>query len=262
VPTVTSPGILIRRVNYGDTDVILTYLTPDHGKITVIAKSAKKSVKRFSGVLELFAAVELVHGSGRKSGLSVLREVAMREPFDGIRADITRTAYASYWAEIIKEWVEEGHAQPELYHLLHYVLSQLDAGCISVKILSILFQLRFLNCVGLAPNLTHCQQCRLELEKIPGPAVWFDFPKGGIYCEKCMAGPSGKKRLAKGTLKQLIWMATGDPGKVTRIRFGDATIKETLELLEPFLVFHLGREIHSLKFLRQLRAQNAGKLQA
>lgn len=258
---VTSRAILIRRVNYGETDLILTYLTLDKGKITVIAKSAKKSVKRFSGVLELFAAVELVYSMGRKSGLPVLQEVVMREPFDRIRADITRTAYASFWAEIIKEWVEDGQAQPELYNLLHYMLSQLDAGCIPSQILSILFQLRFLNCVGLSPNLTHCQRCRLELEKIEGLAVWFDFSKGGIFCQKCTRGAAGRMRLAKGTLKQLIWMSSGDPGKVSRIRIADTTVKETLELLEPFLAYHLGREIRSLKFLRQLRAQGGGNTQ-
>ncbi len=49
------PAILIRRIDYGDNDLIITFFTRDFGKTSAIAKSAKKSVKRFRGVLELFS---------------------------------------------------------------------------------------------------------------------------------------------------------------------------------------------------------------
>jgi DNA repair protein RecO (recombination protein O) len=49
-----TPAVLLRRVDYGDFDLILTLFTESTGKIAVIAKHAKKSKKRFAGVLELF----------------------------------------------------------------------------------------------------------------------------------------------------------------------------------------------------------------
>ena len=57
-------GIVLRRREYGDFDLIVTFLTQDHGKITLIAKSAKKSAKRFPGILEPFSQLQI---SFRKS---------------------------------------------------------------------------------------------------------------------------------------------------------------------------------------------------
>ncbi|MBS3810049.1 MAG: recombination protein O N-terminal domain-containing protein, partial [Desulfobacterales bacterium] len=56
----STPAILLRRIEYGDYDLIATFLTRAKGKISVIAKNAKKSRKRFSGLLEPFTALDLV----------------------------------------------------------------------------------------------------------------------------------------------------------------------------------------------------------
>ena len=74
MPDFSSPAILLRRMDYGDFDVIITFFTLNRGKLSLIAKSAKKSVKRFAGILELFSVLEVVAGSGRNKGLSVLQE--------------------------------------------------------------------------------------------------------------------------------------------------------------------------------------------
>jgi len=60
MPILSTPAILLRRIDYGDYDLIITLLTFDAGKISVIAKSAKKSIKRFSGVLELFSVLNVI----------------------------------------------------------------------------------------------------------------------------------------------------------------------------------------------------------
>jgi len=109
-----SPAILLRRINYGDYDLIITLVTMEKGKCTVIAKSAKKSKKRFAGILELFSDLDLVFCPGRGKGLFILKEASLKNPFQCIRSSIAKTAYASYWAELINEWTEEGEKQTEL----------------------------------------------------------------------------------------------------------------------------------------------------
>ena len=124
----TTSAIVLRRIDYGDFDLILTMLTPSRGKLTVMAKAAKRSKKRFGGILELFSDLEIVCSSGRSKGLLLLNEASLRCPYFNIRADIKKTAYASYWAELINHWVEEGQEQVALYTLLRYVLQELDQG--------------------------------------------------------------------------------------------------------------------------------------
>jgi DNA repair protein RecO (recombination protein O) len=249
----STPAILLRRIDYGDFDLIVTFFSLERGKISLIAKSAKKSSKRFAGVLELFSVVELVGSTARGRSLSVLQEAVLTYPFSSIRTDIKKTAYASYWCELINNWVEENRRQVQLYYLLQHALSQLDSGSLPASGLSVLFQMRLLNLSGHAPNLRSCARCQKVLESIQHNQVFFVIAKGGILCQECASGPAGHIPLSKGTIKQLIWVEGGDLTKASRMRFTSQALQEGLEFLEAFVPYILGNPPQSLKFLRQIR---------
>jgi len=245
---------MLRRIEFGDYDIIITFFTLNQGKVSVIAKSAKKSTKRFSGILELFSALDIVYGSARGKGLPVLQEAVLKQPFLKIRVDIKKTAYASYWAELINEWMEKSEKQPKLYYLLKYVLGELDFGNTPEAVLSILFQMRFMAISGHSPNLKQCSICKTHLEEIKEGSIVFDLARGGLVCDNCSHNISKRIVLSKGTIKQLLWIEKGDLTKAKRIRFAPQASNEGLEFLEAFVPYHLGKEPKSLKFLRQIRA--------
>lgn len=249
----STPAILIRRRDYGDYDVIATFFTLSHGKVALIAKAAKKSVRRFAGVLELFSEMDIAGAAGRRSGLPVLQEAVLKQPFAGIRTIPTRIAYASYWAELIDAWMEDHVVQTELYHLLRHGLSELERGATSEAVLSILFQIRFLRLSGHRPNLELCGVCRKAVDALQTDALGVDVAKGGIACFECLPRLRQGPILRKGTVKQLQWIANGDLARAARIRFSPAAVGEALEFLERFVPYHLGRQPRSLSVLRQLR---------
>ena len=251
--SLSTPAIILRRIEYGDFDLILSFLTLEKGKLSAIAKSARKSTKRFGGILELFTALDILCSSGRRSGLPVLQEAALKQPFAAIRASIICTAYASYWAELIDGWSEEGQRQPDLYELLLHVLTELDLGRIPADVLSILFQIRFLVLSGHGPILRGCSRCKRDIDRIEGGKLFFDLSRGGVVCGRCAAGGSGRLTLSRGTLKQLQWLESGDWSRVGRLRFSAPAIVESLKVLEAFVPYQLGREPRSLTFLRQVR---------
>lgn len=244
---------MLRRIDHGDYDLIITFFTLNRGKIPIIAKAAKKSVKRFSGILELFSILRMVCTTGRGNGLPVIQEATLTHPFFRIRGDVKKTAYASYWAELIDGWMENGQKQVQLYHLFQYVLEELDLGHIPEEALSILFQMRFMKISGLCPNLTHCSVCKCEIESRGKEKVIFDLGRGGIVCEDCGSGLLRRISLSKGTLKQLLWIGDGDLKKAGRMRFTPRGAKEGLDFLEAFVPYHLEKEPRSLKFLREIR---------
>ena len=253
MPVFSTPAILLRRIDYGDFDLILTFLSLQRGKISLIAKSAKKSTKRFAGILELFSLMEVVASTGKGRGLAVLQEAALKSPFSTIRNDIRKTAYASYWCELLNKWVEENQKQAPLYYLLKHVLSQLDGGAPAAAEISIFFQMRLLYISGHGPSLRQCGRCRKNLETIESNPVVFDIAKGAILCDGCTSGAGGRIRLSKGTIKQLLWVESGDLKRASRVRFGAQAIKEGLEFLEAFVPYIMGMQPQSLKFLRQIR---------
>ena len=245
-------AILLRRIDHGDYDLILTVMTRDYGKLSLIAKNAKKSIKRFSGVLELFSAIDIVGRKGRGK-LPVLMEASLVHPYTGIRSDILRTAYASYFAEVVNIWVQEGKPQEKLYSLLEYAFHLLDRGVLSGEELSIIFQMRFLALSGLSPNLAECGNCRISLERFGGNRIYIDYSKGGILCQNCTTSFQEQRQLSPGTIKQLLWVDSGDLKKAERIRFTPRAVMEGLDFLEKFVLFQMGKEPNSLKFLRNIR---------
>ena len=244
---------MLRRIDYGEFDFVITLFTLKKGKISVIAKSAKKSKKRFAGILELFSILDVVCNVGRRKGLPVLQEAALKYPFFDIRFSTLKTAYASYWAELINEWMESGQKQVQLYQLFQYVLRELDSRRVSEAALSILFQVKFMAVSGFAPNLRQCSVCSIEIEKIKETRVEFGLAKGGILCGDCASGTLAENFLSKGTIKQLLWLEKEDLAKAMRVRFSSDALREGLEFLETFVPYHLGKEPRSLKFLQQIR---------
>lgn len=253
VPRTTS-AVVLRRLNYGDYDVILTVLTPDLGKRAVIAKSAKKSTKRFAGILEPFANLRIVFNERKgKGGMPVLQEASLIRPFASIRSDIIKTAYASYWTELVFLWIEEGQPRPEIYQLLTFALNELAGEGMASMDLSVLFQMRFLGQEGFHPVLEKCSCCRKDISGMRQDQFCIDLTEGGIICDQCPTKSSQRLRLSKGTLKQLQWTTRGDLTQARRLRFGKTALQEATHFLEAFVPYHFGRRPKSLAVLQQVR---------
>jgi DNA repair protein RecO (recombination protein O) len=248
----SSPAIMLRATEHGDYDKIVTFFTFKQGKVSLMAKGAKKSIRRFSGVLELFSVLNLVWTHGRGKGLPILQEASVVSPFEHIRTDIAKTAYASCWAEMVYVWMEQGQRQVSVYRLLEHVLDQLNSGRLSGETLHIAFQLRFMAMNGFRPSLEQCSICASALNQLQDPAISFEVKRGGIVCEPCGGGKAGRLRLSRGTIKLLCWVLNAPLEKLGRVRFSRQAADETVKMLEVFVPYHLGRETKSLKFLKQL----------
>ncbi|RLB93488.1 MAG: DNA repair protein RecO [Deltaproteobacteria bacterium] len=256
MPGFNTDAILLRKIEYGDHDFIISFLTKSQGKISVIAKNAKKSIKRFSGALDLFSVnhIQCTFPKKKKDGLTILSQADLENGFANIRYDVFKTAYASYWAELMHFWLEENKQQADLYHLLLFSLDALNNGVLSKEVLSLFFQIRFMAISGFSPNIENCGNCKTALDDIEQKKVWFDFTEGRIICQNCI-----KKRsnyglaISKGTLKQINWISTSDTSRADRIKFSSIAIKEGEMLVEAFIPFYIGRDFKSLKFLNRVR---------
>ncbi len=249
----SSQSIMLRKFDHGDYDIILKLITRDNGKVSAIAKSAKKSVKRFAGTMELFSLIDAVYTSGKKKGLLILKEASLIRPFIGIRGHVEKTAYASYWAELVNQWVEEGSVQEEIFDLLHHSLAELEDGDGPIETLSIIFQIRFMSQSGFMPNLITCGICGKPMESVEENRMLFDISKGSLVCRECRPQARGNRFLSKGTVKLLLWIESKDLPAAMRIRLSETAQKEGLAFLESFVPYYLGRNLKTLNFLKTIR---------
>ncbi|MBW2108741.1 MAG: DNA repair protein RecO [Deltaproteobacteria bacterium] len=253
MPPLRSSAVTLRSIAYGDSDSIVTFFSRDYGKVSLMAKGARKSVKRFSGILELFSVLDLVWTQGRGKGLCILQEASVVNPFEGLRTDFSKTAYAAHWCELVYHWMQAGHPQPAVYDLLIYVLDRLSEGALSDEVLHIAFQLHFMRINGFAPTLDHCVKCGKPLDRFKGTSVAFNMKKGGVACARCHAGAPAPGGVSKGTVKQLRWVLSRPLSTLSRVRFSGQVLEEGCRVLEAFVPYHLGRETKSLKVLKHLQ---------
>lgn len=122
----TTTGLLLRKRKLSDTSLIISWCTESLGCIQTVARGARRAKSPFAGKLDLFFEAEIQIARGRKSNLHTLTEVALRNPFGGIRENFRRTQVASYFVELIELCTETDHHEPELFALLRRAFAYLS----------------------------------------------------------------------------------------------------------------------------------------
>lgn len=123
----TAEAILLRRSRFGETSLVLVWLSPSLGKVRTAARGAGRKDSKLRGRLDLFYHAEIHFATGAKSDLHSLREVRLIETWNGLRADYARLLAAAYFAELCDLLSEPAHAAPGLFDLLRRALGHLDA---------------------------------------------------------------------------------------------------------------------------------------
>jgi DNA repair protein RecO (recombination protein O) len=199
-------GVVLRIRPLTETSLIVQWLTADAGRISTVARGARRQKSVFRGKLDLFHEADLTFRRSRTSDLHMLSEVALRGTCETLRTDWRKLRQAAYGVALIEQATEVDTPVPEFWEEFRGFLRRLDAAPVSA--LSVIaLELRSLELLGLSPDL--------ERESLP--AASRDLAVELMTC---------------------AWeeMIEDDSARVA---------KEALEPLEKFLhgflVFHLGR---------------------
>src|SRR2546428_10074472 len=125
MPTYQADAIVLRRLDYGEADRILTLLTREHGKLAAIAKGARKSKTRMGSSLDLFGRSQMMLAKG--ANLAVVAQVERRGDVRHISGDLERTAYACLVAEVVDKVLEDRHPVDDIFDLVVVTLGRMNA---------------------------------------------------------------------------------------------------------------------------------------
>jgi DNA repair protein RecO (recombination protein O) len=148
---IVTKGIVLSRVNFGEADRIVTMLTPDHGKLRLMAKGVRRVKSKLAGGIELFSISDITFIRGR-GDIGTLTSTRLQKHFSNIAKDIDRTM-AGY--ELIKrlDKATEESPEPEYYDLLEKAFEALDDSEISLDVIWLWFTMQLLRHGGHTPNL-------------------------------------------------------------------------------------------------------------
>jgi DNA repair protein RecO (recombination protein O) len=181
--SVKTEAIVLRSIRYGEGDRVLHLYTPHRGRLSAIAKGARKARSRFGGRLEPFFRLDLVLYEGRGDMLTVTSAHTVAA-HARLRADGGALDAAARACDAVARLFAEGDPSPAAYHLLANQLALLDAGAArSGTANQLAFRLKLLLAAGLAPHLAACAQCG-EADQL----MAFSGAAGGVVCGACEGG--------------------------------------------------------------------------
>jgi DNA repair protein RecO (recombination protein O) len=241
-------GIVLREMDYGEADRILTLLTPG-GKLNALARGIRKPTSRKVGHLGLFYRSQLMVARGRN--LDTITQAQSLEEFEGMRGDLLRFTYACYIAELVERFAQEGEDSAPLYELVVEALRRL-AEEQDLRLWTRYFELRVLAYSGYQPELFACVHCH---EAIQPQTNFFSAEQGGLLCQQCGQNDPRAKAISLNAQKVLRYLQTHDAGDVGTLRVGRATHTEIESLLHAYLEYTLERELKSVVFLQRLQRE-------
>ena len=230
-----SEAIVLRKVDFGETSAIVTFLTPERGKLACLAKGLKRKNSAMAGALDTFNRVEVVYFWKDGRGVQNLAEATVLETYPVLKQDLERVTHASFLLEICLRVVGENDAAHGMYARL---VDALD-GYMTVEATPrawTALQAHGLLCeTGHAPELTACADTGAP----PEAAHWFSFAHG-------LAEKMGDRRLSAATRGALMEMAECETPPAA-----DAS-DEIFNLLAGFAARQLESDFRSVRVIRQM----------
>ncbi|MBI5431664.1 MAG: DNA repair protein RecO [Planctomycetes bacterium] len=236
--------LILRRFAYGETSLVLHVLTPNFGRVHLLAKGAYRPTSRYYAVLDLFDTLELEwsHAAGRE--LDTLRAGDLAQRRLAISSDLFRYRAGLAALELAGLAAQEGQPVRGLFARLELVLDELAEARIDARLALSAFELGFLVELGLAPALARCAACGRVAPPAASPRASSVFSPGagGRLCRRCAeeARASGRRVFALSTRTlELAAVLANDGPEALAGRISDAELEKVRAFVVRFLEYHL-----------------------
>lgn len=237
-------GIVIRTMDYGEGDKIITLFTELNGKVGVMARGAKKVKSRHAAVTQLFTYGVYTYYKG--SGMASLNDGEIIQSFYPLRSDIMKTAYSAYIVEWLDRVLDEKDASAYLFFQLKGALVAIEQDK-DPQIISHLFELKMLQITGYTPVFNGCISCGVSSN-----LHHFSPDSGGVLCSTCSPTHEHLIILTDKTLKLLRLFQKMDLTNVGSIQVSDESKNQLKHLFRSFIDSHVSLRWKSRHFLDQM----------
>jgi DNA repair protein RecO (recombination protein O) len=199
-----TPAVILKRMDLGEADRIVTLFSRDIGKIRAVAKGVRRTTSRSAGHLEPFTLSDVMFAVGRE--LDVISQADTLESFRAVREDLVLTTHAYYLAEMVDMLTEERLENRAVFDTLVDGLRDL-ARTPDARLVLIVFHVRLLEALGYRPELRECVTCRATIEP---ERNHFSALSGGVLCPGCGPREATARAIGTSALKLLRFVQQTD----------------------------------------------------
>jgi len=246
MPIYRDEGIVIRKQNFSEADKILTIYTRDHGRVTAIAKGARKVTSRKVSTSELF--VHAIYSFAKGKDMDIIVESQTLNAFTPLREDLQKAALAFYLTELLDAFSKGGQTSYPLYRLFLEVMSILSRAKVRHDLWVRAFEMKALSHAGFGPELYQCACCcsPLSAEK------YFESRHGGTVCRECF---TDGLLLRESLLVFLRNLQRRNWNELSRLRYDEQDLADAEGVLRRYLRHVLGNDLLSVDFVKKVKEQ-------
>lgn len=244
---IATPAFVLRTRPYGESDLIVTFITEQHGKLTGIGKGAKNSKRRFPGTLQPFLHVRIVFTQRPTSDLAFLLRCELIEALRGLTTDVDRFAAGSYVLDLTDRMVIGRESGAEVYTLVRDALGLLATGAPLDPLLRAL-EMHLLYASGWAPVFDRCRGCGAPADTV----LFLSVERGGLLCRRCVPVDQPVRPVGAETAALLTRIAA-EPLAQARAGRG---LEEAARVTEELLTAVTSGPVRSRAFLARARVDS------
>jgi len=258
VTSLSTPAIVLRAINYGESDRVVTLIGRTTGRLSALARGARKSQKRFGGGLGLGSVGEAALRERAGADLLTLERFDLAESHRSFATDVASMAHAAYAAELVSKLCAPRQAETEVYDWLAAFLDALDRGGAEAWRLRV-FEMGLLRRLGFGPMVETCAACGgAEVPPARGdgaPIFRWDPGRGGTICGAC----GNRGRPIREVVRRALERLAAAPLDTAPAEPLDADVNRGCrEALLEVVKLHITGPLHSLEFIAKLTKATGG----
>lgn len=228
---IRTEAFVLRTMKYGETSLIVTLFTRAKGKITVMAKGARRPKSTFGASLQPMAYTQVVFYYKPTRSLQTLSESALVEPHHALARSLEKITIGLRIVELLRALLEEEAPQPAVFNLTRDVLRRLDAADARAGNLWPYFQLRMAAALGLAPSVE-----RAAVQALSDEGGWVDLESGTVH-PTGSAVPATARRTSRPALRAYAVFARADLDDVMRMRLAPPLRRNVEQLVDDYMQY-------------------------
>lgn len=245
---IQTQGVVLRRVEYKESDCILTVLTAEGGVRTVKAQGCRRKNSPLAAATQSFVYSQMNLFEYRER--FTLKEANIINQFWGVREDIVKLSLASYFAEVAQTVGVEGEANPPLMSLFLNSLYALDKLKKPLELVRAAFDLKCMALAGYAPLLDGCAVCGMETPERP----MLNLAEGVLHCKGCGHGVGpGSVAITEEMLGAIRHIVYGDPKRLFSFPMPEEQLERFARLASGYLTTQLERGFKTLDFYLSMK---------
>ncbi len=247
---VEATGIVTREIKYGESSRILTVITKELGRISILAGGARSNKSGLLHLTQLFSYGTFTLFQSRGKGLYKINHGDLITSFSNLRNSLEGMAYASYFCEIANRVIPEDASDPEQLQLLLNALHMLSEGKLPYDQIKGVYEFRTLSIQGLLPSFSVCSKCQKSEH------LRFFHPVGEqVLCDSC-AGENqpGVIALGETLVHAIAYIAQADPKKVFSFHLSEQSLIYLSDLGEYCLELQLEKHLKTLDYLKSVKS--------